>query len=71
LTTLAPAPGFDWHKVKWGAPNARRTTRCSYCGTPFPDEEDDDFVPLIMWNSAGWCAEFCEDCQRQWWGLST
>jgi hypothetical protein len=71
MTTLAPQPGFDWKRVKWGGPKERRTTRCSYCGEPFPDEEDDpDFVPLILWNSESWCAEFCDACQRRWWGLA-
>jgi hypothetical protein len=71
MTTLAPLPCFDWALVKWGAPNARRTTRCSYCGAQFPDGEDDaEFVPLILWNPEGWCAEFCDACQRRWWGLT-
>ena len=26
-------------------------------------------MPLILWNSEGWCAEFCDDCQAQWWGV--
>jgi len=73
MTTLAPKPGFDWRRVRWGAPDARRTDRCSYCGAKLPDDDDDDaepFVPLILWNREGWCAEFCAGCQVKWWGLT-
>jgi uncharacterized protein with PIN domain len=72
MSTLKPKPGFDWSRVNWGGPDQRRTDRCSYCDKLFPDPYDDDvedFVPLIMWNKDGWAAEFCEDCQREWWGL--
>jgi hypothetical protein len=53
--------------VNWGAPDQQRTTVCSYCSAPFP--EDDADVPLILWNADGWCAAFCDTCQRKWWGL--
>lgn len=66
MATIKPVPGFDWRKVRWGAPNARRTTRCSYCGAPLNDDDD---VPLMLWNAEGWCAEFCEACQCRWWGF--
>ena len=69
MITLAPKAGFDWLKVKWGKPDARRTNNCSYCGARFPDDDDDGFVPLILWSKRGDCAEFCEECQRKWWGL--
>jgi hypothetical protein len=62
----APLPGFDWTRVQWGAPDARRTEICSYCG----DELAEDSVPLIIWNKDGWCAEFCDHCQATWWGCS-
>jgi hypothetical protein len=68
VPTLAPKPGFDWSQVNWGGPKQRRTDRCSYCDNLF-NREDDDFIPLILWNNDGWCAEFCHDCQRKWWGL--
>jgi hypothetical protein len=41
---LQPRPGFNWLNVAWGAPDQRRTDRCSYCGDPFP-ENDEEFVP--------------------------
>jgi hypothetical protein len=72
MTTLKPRPGFDWTRVNWGGPNQIRTDRCSYCDKLFPDpygDGDSDFVPLILWNGEGWAAEFCDDCQRKWWGL--
>jgi hypothetical protein len=67
MTALAPKLGFDWLKVNWGAPDEERTDRCSYCGDAFPD--DDDFVPLILWNKDGRTAEFCDHCQAAWFGL--
>lgn len=51
--------------VSWGAPDETRTEICSYCAEPLCDHE----VPLIFWNRDGWCAEFCENCQRKWWGM--
>jgi hypothetical protein len=69
-TTLKPQAGFNWALVNWGAPDQRRTDRCSYCEAVFPDDDDDPgFVPLILWNREGWTAEFCDTCQRKWWGL--
>jgi hypothetical protein len=68
---LQPHPGFDWLKVNWGAPDQQRTDRCSYCGDPFPDDDESDFIPLILWNKGGWAAEFCEHCQAQWFGIET
>jgi hypothetical protein len=67
--TIKPKPGFDWRRVKWGAPNERRTTTCSYCGAKFPEDDDSDFVPLIMRGERGY-AEFCDNCQATWWGVS-
>jgi hypothetical protein len=65
MTALRPRPGFQPMLIMWGAPDEPRTERCSYCGGPL----DEDDVRLILWNEAGWCAEFCVDCQRTWWGL--
>jgi hypothetical protein len=28
-------------------------------------------VPLIMWQDDGHAAQFCEECQRQWWGIES
>lgn len=64
---LQPRPGFNWMAVSWGGPDELRTDKCSYCETLFP--KDDAFVPLIVWRDDGWCAEFCDACQRDWWGL--
>lgn len=66
---LKTAPGFDWSRVVWGGPNDERTQHCSYCGEPFPD--DDNFMPLILWKHEGSAAEFCEQCQRDWFGLQS
>ncbi len=69
-SVISPKPGFDWNLVQWGGPNEPRTEHCSYCGNPLPDDDEDHgFMPLILWNSEGWCAEFCDDCQAQWWGV--
>jgi hypothetical protein len=70
MASLAPKPGFEWMAVNWGGPDEPRTKHCSYCGDPLPDDEEDaGFIPLILWNAAGWCAEFCDKCQWEWWGL--
>ena len=66
---VAPKAGFNWMLVNWGGPDEPRTDRCSYCGDPFPEEDDSDFVPLILWNAEGWAAEFCDHCQATWWGI--
>ena len=69
---IAVRPGFNAMLINWGAPDQVRTDRCSYCGDIFPTEEEDDgFIPLIMWNAEGWTAEFCEHCQVTWFGLQT
>jgi hypothetical protein len=65
VTTLSPRPGFNWTAVSWGGPDEPRTDKCSYCDAPLSEDE----VPLILWNNDGWAAEFCEACQRKWWGL--
>ncbi len=64
---LEPLPGFDWSRVKWGGANQRRTATCSYCSEPL----DEDQMPLILWKESGDAAEFCERCQRRWWGMET
>jgi hypothetical protein len=62
---LKPGDSFNWTAVGWGAPDQRRTDKCSYCDKPLREDE----IPLIMWNDDGWCAEFCEACQRTHWGM--
>jgi hypothetical protein len=63
--TISPLPGFDWAKVKWGGPKDPRAEHCSYCGGKL----DEDSVPLILWNEAGGCAEFCDRCMVTEWGF--
>lgn len=70
MTVISPLPGFDWNLVQWGAPDQTRTEHCSYCGEQLSETEDDNYqVPLILWNEAGRCAEFCIACQVKWWGF--
>lgn len=68
---LQPKEGFDWRKVQWGKPDEPRTQTCSYCGRPFPEDETANFIPLIIWKQDGHAAEFCEECQREWFGMWT
>lgn len=71
MATLAPREGFDWMQVSWGGPDEPVSFTCSYCDAPLPRDDDDDYeVPLILWNAEGWCARFCSECQRKWWGMS-
>lgn len=68
---LRPAAGFDWTAVSWGGPDQQRTTICSYCEAPIVDDDCDYLdVPLILTTEDGWVAEFCDACQRKWWGAS-
>jgi hypothetical protein len=60
---LEPKPGFDWKKVAWGRPDSIVSALCSYCSAAI-----DDF-PLAMWSTDGHAAQFCTQCQREWWGL--
>jgi hypothetical protein len=72
MTALRPRPGFNWLTVAWGGPDEPRTEHCSYCGDRFPTEEEDpEFVPLILSNEEGWVAEFCDHCQAAWFGLQS
>lgn len=63
--TLKPSPDFDWTMVSWGGPDERVAETCSYCGDDIPEDD----VPLILWNSEGWCARFCDHCQERYWGV--
>jgi hypothetical protein len=65
MTGLQPSPDFDWRRVSWGAPDEPASDDCSYCDLEIDEEE----MPLIMWNAEGWCARFCEACQRKYWGM--
>ncbi|HSN21679.1 MAG TPA: hypothetical protein VLS49_13435 [Usitatibacter sp.] len=64
--TLSPRAGFDWLLIRWGGPEELRTEVCSYvpCGKPLGEDE----IPLSLFRDDGSVAEFCEDCQRKWWG---
>jgi hypothetical protein len=62
---LEPKPLFDWARVTWGRPDSPPSVLCSYCSASIPDDE----VPLMMWNSDGYAAKFCERCQDKWWGM--
>ena len=60
---MVPASEFDWTLVSWGGPDEPPAEDCSYCDAPIPDES----VPLMIFNPEGWCARFCDKCQRLWW----
>lgn len=62
---LTPKAGFDWSKVRWGAPDAPVSGRCSYCQTKIGDDEP----PLRLFSDKGDGAVFCRACQKEWWGL--
>lgn len=54
-----------------GGPDEPPAEDCSYCDAPLGNEDDPDYeIPLILWRAGGWCARFCIDCQRRWWGMS-
>jgi hypothetical protein len=64
VTTIEPLPGFDWRKVTWGRPDSPRSALCSYCSQALGSDD----VPLILFTTAGYAAQFCDACQRQWFG---
>jgi hypothetical protein len=64
--SIRPKPGFNWLRVAWGAPDEIVSKHCSYCDKKL----EEDGIPLMLWNDAGWCAQFCETCQTEWWGFS-
>jgi len=46
--------------LAWGKPNSPRRELCSVCHAKLPE------VPLMMWNSAGACVQFCDECVERW-----
>jgi hypothetical protein len=60
---IKPKPGFNWQRVAWGRPDSPQRALCSYCHGKI----DDDDVPLMLWNDAGYCAQFCDACIEKWW----
>jgi hypothetical protein len=63
---LKPKDGFDWGRVKWGAPDEPVSEECSYCCTAIPE----DSVPLMLFDQRSWGAVFCDACMVTWWGFS-
>jgi hypothetical protein len=63
--TISPKPGFDWLLVKWGGPDQVVADDCSYCDAPIGEDD----VPLRMWNSEDWTAQFCDRCMEKWFGM--
>lgn len=63
--SLKPLPGFQWDRIAWGQPDSPRSAVCSYCFTAINDGD----VPLILWTEDGHLAQFCDECQRRWWGV--
>jgi hypothetical protein len=68
--SLRPRPGFNWTQVSWGGPDEVPTDTCSYCDAPLGSVDEPDYeIPLMIGNGEGWCAQFCVECQRTWWGV--
>jgi hypothetical protein len=67
MATFHPAPGFNWMAVSWGGPDEPVSDTCSYCDATIPDDDDD--IPLRLWNDDGWAAQFCKTCQVRYWGF--
>lgn len=62
---LEPKLGFQWSKVTWGRPDSPVSALCSYCSAVIPE----DAIPLRVWKGDGHAAQFCDSCQRLYWGL--
>jgi hypothetical protein len=65
VTELKPLEPFDWSRVTWGRPDSVPSVLCSYCSASIGEDE----VPLMIWNSKGYCAKFCDKCMALKWGL--
>ena len=61
---LTPSAGFEWRKVTWGRADSQVSALCSYCSASIRDHE----IPLRLWTKSH-AAQFCEKCQRKWWGM--
>ncbi len=64
---LEPKPGFDWDRLTWGRPDSVPSVLCSYCSASISDDD----MPLRLWRADGSAVQFCDDCQRRWWGLES
>ena len=58
--------GFDPERITWGRPDSVPSVLCSYCSAAL---DEDNEVPLIMWNQGGYAARFCERCMVTWFGF--
>jgi hypothetical protein len=65
MTTLKPKAGFKWAKLTWGRPDSPRSALCSYCSAAIGEND----IPLILWDSRSYAAQFCVACQKTWWGM--
>lgn len=45
-------------RLVWSRPDSVIAPFCSLCQGHIPD----DAVPLMMWNGAGACVQFCDGC---------
>lgn len=65
--TLKPKAGFDWGKLTWGRPDSSPSVLCSYCSAAIGEDD----VPLILWNDKSYAVQFCDACQKTWWGMKS
>jgi hypothetical protein len=49
-----------WDRIVWSQPKSPRPTLCSLCFGGIGERD----VPLMLWSTDGYCAQFCEDCQE-------
>ena len=45
-------------RLVWSKPDSSIAPFCSVCQQHIPDDE----VPMMMWNDAGACVQFCDGC---------
>lgn len=64
---LEPKEGFDWDRLTWGRPDSFVSVLCSYCSASIGDDD----LPLRLWRADGSAVQFCDDCQRRWWGMES
>lgn len=67
MASVQPRAGFDWAHIAWGRPDSPVSALCSYCSAGIQERS----CPLRLYRSDGRAAQFCDDCQRKWWGVET
>jgi hypothetical protein len=65
MATLRLKPSFDPKRLTWSRPDSRIAPFCSICSAHMPEDEDDP-IPVMMWDDKGACVHFCQKCVEEY-----